>query len=319
MWKLGLGLACILAVISGGVYLAGQYVFQEELTALPEQDELPAQFAVEHEEPPEVENIPGRSEEEGVIPTAAEADDSEADYLISEAPKDVGSPDANAKDEKKPDVPAPASPETIPPPVGIVPFAPLTEPPVASEPNVPLPKPPVAVPPVPNLDPPLPPTPTPPPINLDIPRPAPVPAPVQQVVNCPWNIQLQVIKGRTILTAKAGKEASFRIECDQVDLQAPKGCLRASGKVKISGPGLEGTSNIMTLNLQEDRLMLEGNVKVKSRRDNQDLELTGERLNLRLINKSAEATKVGLDFGFPTLNSPDDSDQIFSFWEGLFR
>src|SRR5262245_29735376 len=81
MWKLGLGLACILAVISGGVYLAGQYVFQEELTALPEQDELPSQFAAEHEEPPAVENIPASSEEEGVIPAAAEADDSKADSL----------------------------------------------------------------------------------------------------------------------------------------------------------------------------------------------------------------------------------------------
>jgi len=301
MWKLGLGLAGILAVISGGVYLAGHYLFQEELTVLPEPDELPPSFAVEHEEPPAAENIPASSEEEGVIPTAAEADDSKADSL-TKAPKDVDGPDEKTTGETKPTLNAPLAQ-----PVGVEPIAPLPKPAVPP------------VPPLPNLDPPLPPVPPPPPINLDVPRPAPIPAPVQQVVNCPWSIQLEVVKGRTTVTAKAGKEASLRIECDQLDLQAPKRCLRASGKVKITGPGLEGTSNIMTLNLQEDRLMLEGDVKVKSRRDNQDLELTGDRLNLRLINKPAKATKSELDFGFPTVNSPDDRSQLFNFWVEQFR
>src|SRR5579864_4685578 len=50
-WKLGLGMAGLLIAISGGVFLAGQFVFQRELTALPEADGPTAPVASNHEKP----------------------------------------------------------------------------------------------------------------------------------------------------------------------------------------------------------------------------------------------------------------------------
>jgi hypothetical protein len=322
-WKLGLVMAGIVATVIGGVFLAGQFLLQEELTQLPRQDEPAAPFFGEYQEPPTVEHSPAQI-------TSVTAKDEAKETKNSDVPK-VDTLDAKPTTEAPKaveKVPIDLSSLSMPPPV------PQTIEPPEHKPQPVAPSPVPVAPPtpgVPALAPPLPPSP--PPQNPNISPPVSSP-PVREVVTCSWNIQMEVIKGRTVVTAKAGKDASFRIECDQLDLQAPKGCVRASGKVTITGPGLEGASNVMILNLQEDRLMLEGDVKVKSRRDKQDLELTGDRLSLRLINSSAEAKKASapmpristawptaplpLDF-VPVIKGPDDRAQLFRYWISLFR
>ena len=301
-WKVGLVMAGIMVTVIGGVFLVGQFLLQEELTQLPRQDEPAAPFFGEYQEAPVIKTAKDEVNE-SKEPDVPKVDSVDA-KPTPEAPKEQANIDLSL-------ITSPPLPQTTEPPVEkSQPVAPLPVPVAPPTPGVPA------------LAPPLPPSPPPPTPNI----PPPVsPVPVREVVTCCWNIQMEVIKGRTVVTAKAGKDASFRIECDQLDLQAPKGCVRASGKVSITGPGLEGASNVMILNLQEDRLMLEGDVKVKSRRDKQDLELTGERLSLRLISAAAEVKKhssmqpVPLDFGFPAVTGPDDRAQMFSFWLGLFR
>jgi hypothetical protein len=110
-----------------------------------------------------------------------------------------------------------------------------------------------------------------------------VPA-TKEIVNCPWNLSMKVDQGRTILTATAGKESTFTVVCDRLEMQSPRGSLKAMGDVRITSASLEGTCATLTLNLQGDRVLLEGDVRVKSTRDSQDLELTGDRLNLRIVN-----------------------------------
>jgi lipopolysaccharide assembly outer membrane protein LptD (OstA) len=109
---------------------------------------------------------------------------------------------------------------------------------------------------------------------------------------------MEVANGRTIVTAKAAKDAHFRIECDRLELQAPNGCVRASGKVIITGEGVSATSNVMILNLQEYRITLEGVVSVMSVRHRSELvelsgdalgpdflQVSGDRLNLQFFKK----------------------------------
>jgi hypothetical protein len=110
---------------------------------------------------------------------------------------------------------------------------------------------------------------------------APKPALIE--VKCPWSLHLEVVKGRTVLTAQAGKDARFRIECDQLDLKAPQGSVQARGNVKISNAGLDGSSDRLTVNLQEDQVILEGRAALVARREGENMEVKGERLGVRLV------------------------------------
>jgi hypothetical protein len=306
-WKLGLGMTGIFALVVCGVFFAGQFLFQEKLTALPEQDQPPAVVAVNQEKPPVAEKTDKTEPVKDKIllvgvkePRMPDAFEKSKDSI----PLVEAKPPSTTEDRVKQDLtkqielakvevakgPAVISPLPIAPPLPGLPIPNPETPPSPPPPN-------------PDTPPGPPPLVTPPP-GISV--------PAEKAADCLWSIQLEVVKGRTIVTAKAGKDASFRIECDQVDLQSPRGCLKATGKVKITGPGLDGSSNSLTLNLQEDRLVLEGDVKVESRRDNQDLELTGDRLNLRLINTTVEAKQS-------SSSSSQDRAQLFNFWVGLFR
>jgi hypothetical protein len=107
-------------------------------------------------------------------------------------------------------------------------------------------------------------------------------------IKCPWTLHLEIVKGRTILTAETGKAASFRIDCERLELKAPQGNIQAVGNVKISGTGLEGNSDRLTVNLQEDQVILEGRAALVSRRQGENIEVKGERLCLRLVKTSAD-------------------------------
>ena len=55
--------------------------------------------------------------------------------------------------------------------------------------------------------------------------PAPKPAPAA----CPWKFQIVVVEGRTQLTARTGEVVQLQVTCDNLDMQAPRGAIQASG------------------------------------------------------------------------------------------
>jgi hypothetical protein len=109
-------------------------------------------------------------------------------------------------------------------------------------------------------------------------------APAPPPAVCPWTFHLVVVEGRTVLTAKVGGEVQFKVTCDRLDLQAPNGAIQAAGAIKLTSAGLEGSSERLTINLREDRVILDGQAHLKARRQSQELELQAERLSLRLVD-----------------------------------
>jgi hypothetical protein len=105
---------------------------------------------------------------------------------------------------------------------------------------------------------------------------------IEPVAACPWNLRLAIVAGKTHLTAQTGKEVRFRVICDQLNLQAPRGTIAASGGVKLSSSGLEGTCDNLTISWQEDQVVLDGQAQLKCHREGQDLELKAAKLSLRL-------------------------------------
>jgi hypothetical protein len=99
---------------------------------------------------------------------------------------------------------------------------------------------------------------------------------------CPWTLRLEIVKGKTRLTAAIGKKVQFRVICDKLNLQAPRGTIEALGEVKISSAGLEGTCDRLAIAWQEDRVVLDGKAQLKCQREGQDIELKAAQLSLRL-------------------------------------
>jgi hypothetical protein len=99
---------------------------------------------------------------------------------------------------------------------------------------------------------------------------------------CPWTLRVEIIKGRTLLTAQTGQEVQFRVSCDKLDLQAPRGTIKASGNVKVESEGLKGACEQLSIAWQQDQVVLEGNAELKSQRDGQDMDLKAAKLSLRL-------------------------------------
>lgn len=120
---------------------------------------------------------------------------------------------------------------------------------------------------------------------------APGTAPLQRIENSPWMLQMEIVSGQTLLIAKLRKQVEFKIMCDRVEMKAPGGAVQAVGKVSVSGSGLKGTCDRLTLPLAEDRMLLEGKAEVSiedqagspaSPSPSQRWELRGEQLNVRL-------------------------------------
>src|SRR5262249_43657087 len=125
------------------------------------------------------------------------------------------------------------------------------------------------------------------------------------VENCPWTLRLEIVKGKTKLTASIGKKVQFRVLCDKLNLQAPRGSIEALGAVKITSSGLEGTCDRLAIAWQEDRVVLDGKAQLKCQREGNDLELKADQLSLRLTPGEGVVTKnspavleKGKDFEF---------------------
>jgi hypothetical protein len=65
-------------------------------------------------------------------------------------------------------------------------------------------------------------------------------------------------------------------------MQTPKGNLQASGSVQFTGPNVEGTCDKLTLRWPDENVCLEGNVHLKCQQNGQDVDLTGEKLTIKL-------------------------------------
>jgi hypothetical protein len=110
-----------------------------------------------------------------------------------------------------------------------------------------------------------------------------VPAAPAKEASSPWTFHLVVVQGRNVLTAKVGGEVKFKITCDRMEMQAPHGAIQATGSIKLTSPGLEGTSERLTINLQDDRVILDGRTHLHARREGQEMELEADRLSLRML------------------------------------
>jgi hypothetical protein len=121
---------------------------------------------------------------------------------------------------------------------------------------------------VPSVTPAVPPTTTPPPEAAEPP--------------CPWTLRVEMVKGRTLLTAQTGKEVVFRVSCDKLDLQSPKGSIQASGNVKVESDGLKGSCDQLMIAWQADQVVLQGNAELKCQREGQEVDLQAAKLTLRL-------------------------------------
>ncbi len=106
--------------------------------------------------------------------------------------------------------------------------------------------------------------------------------PPNALAPCPWTLRVEIVEGRPLLEARNGKEVQLRVNCERLNLQAPEGTIVAQGTVKITAPDLDGVCDKLTISWQEDRVILEKEVRLKCRKDGQEVELTGERLTVKL-------------------------------------
>jgi hypothetical protein len=114
-------------------------------------------------------------------------------------------------------------------------------------------------------------------------------------------LRVEIVEGRTHLTAQTGKEVQFRVTCDKLELKHPGGIIDASGSVKVTSEGLAGNCQRLTIAWQEDHVVLEGDAELKCNRDGQEVELKAARLSLRLSGQrviaQASATSEALPSG----------------------
>src|SRR5439155_23536358 len=112
-------------------------------------------------------------------------------------------------------------------------------------------------------------------------------SPAKVVPNCPWSLTVEIIDGRTQLTAQNGKEVKFTISCDKLDVQTPRGRIDATGKVKLAAEHLEGGCERLTISWQEDVVVLE-RAQLKCKLQGQEADLNAEQLRLRLSRVVSE-------------------------------
>ncbi|GEM_PF-4234350 len=95
------------------------------------------------------------------------------------------------------------------------------------------------------------------------------------MTDSPWTMHLESVDGKTVLQAIVHQKAKFKVVCDRVDLQAPRGTMLAVGHVQLSGEGFMGACERLSIPLHDDRLILEGNAEVGIR--TQPMALIDER------------------------------------------
>jgi hypothetical protein len=97
----------------------------------------------------------------------------------------------------------------------------------------------------------------------------------------PWVIKVEVVKTMTHLTATS-KSAEFKVICEQLKVQSPGGDIQAEGKIKVAAAGLDMDCEKLTISWEDDWVIMEGKVRLLTQKDGQQVELVGDKLQLKL-------------------------------------
>jgi hypothetical protein len=97
----------------------------------------------------------------------------------------------------------------------------------------------------------------------------------------PWVIRVEVKKTVTHLIASS-KSVEFHVQCQNLKVQSPTGDIQAEGKIKVSAAGLDMNCERLTISWQNDWVLMEGKVRLQTQKDAQQLELSGDKLQLKL-------------------------------------
>jgi hypothetical protein len=87
----------------------------------------------------------------------------------------------------------------------------------------------------------------------------------ETIAESPWTMHMETVEGKTVLHAVVHRKARFKIVCDRLDLQTPRGTVLAVGQVQLSGEGFQGMCERLSIPLNDDRLILEGNAQMAIR------------------------------------------------------
>ena len=77
-----------------------------------------------------------------------------------------------------------------------------------------------------------------------------------------WSIHVEQADGKSVVRASIGKKGAIKIICDQVNLQTASDFFQAQGKVIVSGENVQCRCEKLSINLNEDRLLLEGKAEI---------------------------------------------------------
>lgn len=100
---------------------------------------------------------------------------------------------------------------------------------------------------------------------------------------CPWNMSLQIVEGRSRLEARTETGVELRISCGKLQLRYPDGDIEAQGHVVFAAGNMEGSCERLTLTWRDSKIVLIGNVRLKGRQDNQEVDLTGDSMTFKLV------------------------------------
>ncbi len=117
-----------------------------------------------------------------------------------------------------------------------------------------------------------------------------LPKKVKEEDRSPWKLQLQIVRGRSILTAKTEGGAEFLIRCDNLVVKRPNGDISAKGNVQIVFNKTEGYADELHISWQKDRVELQGKVRIRTPLNGEVSEFNSDQVSLRL-DRFAKATK----------------------------
>lgn len=125
------------------------------------------------------------------------------------------------------------------------------------------------------------------PVKQPLPQPKPLEfTPPVGVEAAPWVIRVEVVNTQTHLIATS-KSAEFHILCQHLKVQSPTGDILAEGAIKVNAVGLDLECDRLTISWKNDWVLLEGKVHLQTEKDGQKVEMTGDKLQLKLTNLTA--------------------------------
>lgn len=140
------------------------------------------------------------------------------------------------------------------------------------------------------------------PKNLEIPPPPPLPGTTSEPASAvkpltsPWSFHLEIVDGKNLITAKVGKTVQFRVVCEKLEIQSPVGSIHATGKVKIQSEALEVSCDRLTIQLNDEAVLLEGTARMKCQHEGKELDLRSDSLSLKLSDIQGGASKTSASY-----------------------